>query len=158
MEPALAPLIRDMAVSGQPSEHALSSLADVRPLYVELDPSWDKRLIDHLIPKPFWLRFAPHAYGRSDRTAALEKGRRPFQRVLEVAQSPEHRDRATLIMLGARAREQAVALAALGDRDNVARVMTDLETIDPGQPFLTELETRLRQKPTGRIETDGLLQ
>ena len=158
MEPALAPLIRDMAVNGQPSEHALSSLADTRPLFVELDPSWDKQLVNHLVPKPFWLRFAPHGLGRSDRTASLEKGRRPFQRVLDAAQSADHRDRATLDMLGARAREQAVALAALGDRENVAQIVLDLKAIDPNHPFVTDLEARLRKKPTGRIETSGLLQ
>lgn len=158
MEPALGPLIRDVAVSGKPSEHALSSLADTRPLYVELDPTWDKRLIDHLIPKPFWLRFAPHAYGRSDRTAALEKGRRPFQRVLAVAQTPDHKDRATLAMLSARAEEQAYVLAALGDRENVADVCEDLKAIDPDHPFVTELSARLGKKPTGKVDVSGLIQ
>lgn len=158
LEPALAPLIRDMAVSGKPSENALSSLADARPLYVELDPSWDKRLVDHLIPKPFWLHFAPHAYGRSDRTMALEKGRRPFKRVLDAAQSPDHRDRATIAMLSARAEEQAIVLASLGDRENVGDLVADLRAIDPEHPFAAELESRLQKKATGRVDVSGLIQ
>ncbi len=158
MEPALAPLIRDIAVSGQPSESALSSLADARPLYVELDPSWDKRLVDHLIPKPFWLRFAPHAYGRSDRTASLEKGRRPFKRVLDAAQAPEHKDRATLTMLSARAQEQAIALAALGDRESVSELVGDLRSIDPDHPFAIEMDARMKKQAKGRIDVSGLLQ
>ena len=158
MEPALAPLIRDIAVSGQPSESALSSLADARPLYVELDPSWDRRLVDHLIPKPFWLRFAPHAYGRSDRTASLEKGRRPFKRVLDAAQAPEHKDRATLTMLSARAQEQAIALAALGDRESVSELVGDLRSIDPDHPFAIEMDARMKKQAKGRIDVSGLLQ
>lgn len=158
LEPALAPLIRDMAVSGKPSENALSTLADARPLYVELDPTWDARLVDHLIPKPFWLRFAPHAYGRSDRTMALEKGRRPFKRVLDAAQSPEHRDRATITMLSVRAQEQAIALAALGDRESVGELVEDLRAIDPDHPFVSEIEARLKKKASGRVDVSGLMQ
>ncbi|MFO0660672.1 MAG: hypothetical protein U0165_12700 [Polyangiaceae bacterium] len=37
-EPALAQMLRELATSGQPSEYSLSTLADARPLYVELDP------------------------------------------------------------------------------------------------------------------------
>ena len=158
VEPALAPLIRDMAVSGQPSESALSSLADARPLYVELDPSWDKRLVDHLIPKPFWLHFAPHAYGRSDRTLALEKGRRPFKRVLDAAQTAEHKDQATITMLSVRTQEQAIALAALGDRDSVGELVADLRAIDPDHAFANELEARMKKKATGRVDVSGLIQ
>jgi hypothetical protein len=158
LEPGLTALIRDVAVSGQPSELSLSTLADSRPLYVELDPSWDKRLIDHLIPKPFWLRFEPHPYGRSDRTAALEKGKRPFRRVLSAAQDADHRDCATLAMLGDRAREQAFALAALGDRQSVDELVGDLRAIDPNHPFVRELEARLRRKPKGRLDVSGLLE
>ncbi len=158
LEPALAPLIRDMAVSGMPSEGALSSLADARPLYVELDPSWDKRLVDHLIPKPFWLHFAPHAYGRSDRTMALEKGRRPFKRVLDAAQSPEHKDQATITMLSVRTQEQAIALAALGDRESVGELISDLRAIDPEHPFAAEVEARMKKHAKGRVDVSGLIQ
>jgi len=158
IEPALAPLVRDMAVDGKPSELALSQLADIRPLFVELDPSWDRRLVDHLVPQPFWLKFAPHAYGPSDRRAALKKGRRPFRRVLDAAQNAEHRDRATLAMLRHRAEEQAVALATLGDRDSVEQILDDLRAIDPEQPFLKDLEGRLKKKPRGRVDVVGLLE
>jgi hypothetical protein len=158
LEPGLSALIRDVAVSGQPSELSLSTLADQRPLFVELDPTWDKRLVNHLIPRPFWLRFGPHAFGRSDRAAALEKGRRPFQRVLDHAQTSEHRDRATLTMLGARAREQAVALAALGDRESVSEIVDDLKAINPEDPFLRDLDKRLRRRARGSVDVDGLIQ
>ncbi|HEV8549936.1 MAG TPA: hypothetical protein VGQ57_12925, partial [Polyangiaceae bacterium] len=48
-EPALAPLLRDLALGGKPSEYALTSLADARALFVELDASWDERLNEHVV-------------------------------------------------------------------------------------------------------------
>lgn len=156
-EPALAPLVRDLVISGRPSEYALSTLADARPLFVELDPEWDRRLVHHLIPRPLWLGFAPHALGRSDRTAALERGHRSFSRVLAVARTPDYRDAATLSVLTARAREQAVVLASLGDRDSVADLLLGLRDIDPGDPIAAELEARLGEKRRGGVDVAGLI-
>jgi len=158
LEPELADLIRDVAIGGVPSEYALSTLADVRPLYVEITSSWDERLLDHLIPEPLWLRFAPHAVGRSDRVPSLRRGRSAFARVLEKARTPQHRDEATLSVLAAHAREQAVALAALGDRTSVTDVLHDLTEIRPEDPFLAEMQQRLAQRSRGREEMLSLLQ
>jgi len=143
-EPAVAPLIRDVAITGKASEYSLAALADARPLYVELDPSWDKRLLEHLLPTPLWLAFTAHTLGRSDRNAALseEDGRRALRRILGVARQPE-RDTATLSVLGARAKEQAVVLAALGDRDSARHALSALERIEPGSAFATKLEREL---------------
>jgi hypothetical protein len=154
---ALAPLIREMAISGRPSEYALSSLADSRPVYLELDPSWDYRLIEHLLPRPFWLRFSPHALGRSDRSASLGKSRRAFRRVLDAATRPPQRDAATLAVLSARASEQAVALAALGDREGLAGILEDLRRIDPAHSVAAEVSARLERREKGRIDVAGLL-
>jgi hypothetical protein len=78
--------------------------------------------------------------------------------VLAAAQNAEHRDNATLAMLRHRAEEQAVALATLGDRDSVEQSLDDLKAIDPEQPFLKDLEGRLKQKPRGRVDVVGLLE
>jgi hypothetical protein len=147
-EPAMAPLVRDLAMNGRPSEYALATLADARPLYVELDPEWDRRLLDHLRPTPLWLGFTSHTLGRSDRTSALtsEEGRRAFRRVLGVAKGTVPADPATLAVLGARAREQAIVLAALGDRDSARRVLVDLGRIEPRSVFATKLEETLSAK------------
>jgi hypothetical protein len=153
----LAPLIREMAISGRPSEYALSTLADARPLFLELDPSWDRRLVDHLQPRPFWLGFAPHALGRSDRAASLSKSRRAFRRVLDVATRPPARDAATLAVLSTRASEQAVALAALGDREGVLGILDDLRRIDPAHAVATEMAARFARQQKGRIDVAGLL-
>jgi hypothetical protein len=157
-EPALVPLVRDVAMSGRASEYSLATLADARPLYVELDPVWDKRLLDHLRPTPLWLGFTPHTLGRSDRSSALaaEEGRRAFRRVLGVAKGVPAGDSATLAVLGARAKEQAVVLAALGDRDSARRVLGDLGRIEPRSEFAARLEERLVTR--GPVDARSLLQ
>jgi hypothetical protein len=157
-EPSLAPLIRDLATTGRTSEYSLADLAETRPLFVDLDPGWDKRLLDHLRPTPLWLGFTPHTLGRSDRRAALEddSGRRAFLRVLGVAKNVPGGDPATLAILGARAREHAVVLAALGDRDSTRRVLRDVRRIDPDSPFAPAAESRLSGK--GPVDLRSLLE
>lgn len=147
-EPAMGPLIRDVTMTGKSSEYALTELADVRPVYVELDPSWDQRLLSHVRPAPLWLSFVPHTLGRSDRTSALAEaeGRRAFSRVLDVAQSVPGGDRATLSMLGARAREKAIVLAALGDRDSARRSLAELARVEPSPELAAKLEEQLQGK------------
>ncbi|MCA9641627.1 MAG: hypothetical protein H6718_07420 [Polyangiaceae bacterium] len=156
-EPTLSPLLRDVAVSGVPGEFALSSLADVRPLYVELDPRWDTRLVDHLVPEPMWLAFAPTALGRSDRGASLEKGREAFSEVLQIAKNPKGRDEATLAMLEVRAKEQVLALAALNDKQSVASLVDDLKQIDPTDPLVARLEKQLETHRRRRLDVSHIL-
>jgi hypothetical protein len=156
-EPALAPLVRDLVISGRPSEYALSTLADARPLYVELDPSWDQRLMHHLVPRPLWLGFAPHALGRSDRAVALERGQLAFERVLAAAKSRDYRDLATLSILSSRAREQAVVLAKLGDRDSVQDLLGGLLEIDPDDAVAAQIAARLESSRRGGVDVAGLI-
>ena len=156
MEPAMAGLVRDMAIAGRPSEYSLSALADARPLYVELDPTWDRRLFDHLVPGTMWIRFAPHALGRSDRRLALEREKSAFERVWGSASDPIQRDEATLAMLMLRGRDRAVALAALGDRRSVGATLEALRRVDGADPVLAELSHRL-DRGRGRVDIAGLL-
>jgi len=136
-------------MTGRTSEFALTSLADARPLFVELDPAWDLRLFDHLRPTPLWLGFTPHTLGRSDRGIAVsdDSGRRAFRRVLAVAKGVPGGDAATLAVLAANAREQAIVLAALGDKDSTRRVLADLAHIDPSSGLPARLEEQLRAPP-----------
>jgi hypothetical protein len=156
-EPALAPLVRDLVISGRPSEYALSTLADARPLYVELDPSWDQRLMHHLIPRPLWLGFSPHPLGRSDRDAALERGQRAFERVLAAAKLGSYRDAATLSILSSRAREQAVTLAKLGDRDSAHELIAALREINPDDQIAAQITERLDASKRGGVDVAGLI-
>ncbi len=148
LEPRLAPLVRELRVSGKPSEYALSTLADSRPLYLEFDPRWDQRLLDHVLPDAFWMRFAPQALGRSDRTAALEGGQGAFTRVLRAATEPVV-DAATLTMLSGRTREQAVMLAALGDRESATTLVEQLGELPEERRFVTRVLEQLKERRRG---------
>lgn len=160
-EPALLPLLREMLVSGRPTEYALSSLADARPLFVEFDPKWDRRLASHLVPGTFWMRFSPHPLGSSDRSVAIDGARASFERVLASADHPGYRDATTLAVLGAQASEQALVLAALGDRAGLAHALDNLARVEPpgtGTPRVAEeLRIRAEAVPKGPLDVSDLL-
>jgi hypothetical protein len=157
VEPALGPLIRDIAINGRPSEFALSTLADARSLHVELDPAWDPRLFDHLVPSSLWLRFAPHALGRSDRRAGLPSSHESLGRVLSFADGFEHRDEATLGVLAQSAAEQALLLASLGDRSLARRTLDHLKTISPEHVLVAPIEQHLNAQAHARLDLTALL-
>ena len=130
-EPALAPLIREMALSGAPTEFSLSTLSDARPLFVEIDSRWPKRLRDHLAPRAFFLRFSAHPLGRSDRAQSLKENDDGWQRALSAATRPGARDAATLAVMQSELRDRAQLLVDAGDRDAAQQCVQSLFTIDP---------------------------
>ena len=151
LEPHLAPLVRELRMNGRPSEYALSSLADARPLFLEFDPSWDGRLLEHVLPHPFWMRFEPHAVGRSDRTVALDDGKQAFARVLGAIDQ-RYPDQTTLGMLTLRAREQTVMLAALGDRENAHTLIDQLRQLPSERAFVSSMDQKLADKAKRRVD------
>ncbi|MDF3067645.1 MAG: hypothetical protein K0R38_3246 [Polyangiaceae bacterium] len=142
-EAALAPLVREMALAGQPSEFSLSSLSDARPLFVEIDPRWPKRLRDHLAPRAFFPQFSPHPLGRSDRAESLKEGAQGWQRALAVATKSGARDAATLAVMQAELRDRAQLLVDAGDREAAAVAVQSLLTIDAQDPVAAALTARL---------------
>jgi hypothetical protein len=142
-EPALAPLIREMALSGAPTEFSLSTLSDARPLFAELDSRWSKRLRDHLAPRAFFPRFYSHPLGRSDRAQSLRESDDGWQRALAVANRSGARDLATLAVLQSELRDRAHLLFDAGDRDAAQTTVQALFTIDPHDPVGAELTSRL---------------
>ncbi|MGC4069565.1 MAG: hypothetical protein QM784_33900 [Polyangiaceae bacterium] len=79
-EPALAAVLRELAINGRPSEFALSALSDERPVYLEFDPNWDMRLREHLLPLPFLSRIYSQSLGRSDRAPVLGESQQQLTR------------------------------------------------------------------------------
>jgi hypothetical protein len=141
-EPALAPLMREMALNGAPSEFALSSLADARPLFVEFDSRWGKRLRDHLAPRAFFPRFAAHPLGRSDRKSSLEGSEEGLQRVLTAARQPPA-DAATLAVLQGELASRAELLLEFGDFEAAESVLASLHALAPQSTLTGELQARL---------------
>lgn len=145
-EPALAPLIREVALSGRPSEYALSTLADARPLSVEFDPMFDHAQLEHLIPQPFFMRFAPEPLGRSDRVAGLSQSADEFHAVLQATERDGSRDEATRSVLLAETRGQALVAAALNDRQNLIDILATAHSLDPSDALAHELSAQLKAK------------
>jgi hypothetical protein len=148
-EPALAPLVREMALSGAPTEFSLSSLSDARPLFVEVDPRWPKRLRDHLAPRAFFLRFSAHPLGRSDRAQSLKENDDGWQRALAVATRQGARDAATLAVMQSELRDRAQLLVDAGDREAAELAVQSLVAIDPRDTVaatLTSLLTAARDR------------
>jgi hypothetical protein len=156
-EPALAPLIREVALSGRPSEYALSSLADARPLFVEFDPSFARAELEHLVPQAFFMRFAPQPLGRSDRVAALSQGSSEFRTVLAATERDGARDLATRSVLMAETRGQALVAAALNDRMNLESILATAHRLDPEDALAREIVAQLKAKPRGELSLAKLL-
>ena len=156
-EPALAPLIREVALSGRPSEYALSSLADARPLFVEFDPEFDHAQLEHLIPAPFFMHFAPEPLGRSDRVAGLLDGADEFRSVIAETDHDGALDTATRSVLLAETHGQALVAAALGDRKIVEAALNVARELDANDPLARELSAQLKAKPRGELSLAQLL-
>jgi hypothetical protein len=150
-EPALAPLIREVALSGRPSEYALSTLADARPLRVEFDPQFDRAQLQHLVPEPFFMRFAPEPLGRSDRTAATLEGVDELRAVIAATERDGTQDAATRSVLLAEVRGQALVAAALNDKANLDLALRTVHTLDANDTLASDLAAQLKAKPRAEL-------
>lgn len=129
-EPLLDPLIRDLNSAGAPSEHALNVLADARPVFVEADARWDRRLLEHLLPSPFLPRFSPHALGRSDRLAAWNAELPRIEALTRDIQGELSLDHATLTLLSTEIAKLEAAIRRAGDGKIADLVLAERERID----------------------------
>lgn len=116
-EPEVEPLLRDYAIAGEPTEYALSRLADVRPLHVEFDRAWSKRLVSHMTVDGCWLEYAPQPLGQSDRKLSTTASLRPIKRVMDAIAAPLVPDAATAGIVSETLRDQSTVLALLGEHD-----------------------------------------
>jgi len=139
-EAAFMGFVRDLAMDGRPKEHSLTTLADARPLLLELDPTWDDRLVSHLVAAGPWLRFAPQPLGRSDRERAFASARPAFERALQAATREDEKvDPATTAILAVLLRGHAASAGLLGDRDAALELLRDLQSLAPDDPLVAEL-------------------
>ncbi|WP_437278002.1 hypothetical protein WME90_43385 [Sorangium sp. So ce375] len=136
-ERKLAPLLRDFALAGEPSEFALSTLADVRPLYVELDPRWSKKLLGHLNVAGIWLEYAPQPLGASDRKLATAQSIVPLRRVLESLSIAAVPDTSTAAVLASTMRGQSDVVTLLGERVVAQSFLDRLGELARDDPFVS---------------------
>lgn len=157
-EPRIAGLIRDHATYGTASELSLSQLADARPLKVELDYDWDKRLLAYLTPDGVWSDVAPHALGRSDRKTSYATVQRSFTRILKHADTERGSDDRTLDRITSDLYHHALTSATLGDTDLAKRILRRLRRIRPDEPAWQHLQQKLETSPRGAPNVRVMLQ
>ncbi len=158
LEPALAPLLRELAIVGKPTEFSLSTLADVRPLFVEPDPTWDPRIRDHLLPGPLLCQLAPQSLGRSDRSAFVQASRGTLRRLAAAVGSEQPSDQATRQMIARRLRDQTTLLAGFGDRELLQPSLKVYRDLMGRDHWLEELERRLSSRTRGAIPVRDLFE
>ncbi|WP_437675114.1 hypothetical protein [Sorangium sp. So ce131] len=136
-ERKLAPLLRDFALAGEPGEFALSTLADVRPLHVEIDPRWSKKLLGHLNVAGVWLEYAPQPLGASDRKLATAQSIVPLRRVLEALSAAAVPDTSTAAVLASTMRGQSDVVSLLGERVVAQSFLDRLGELAQEDPFVS---------------------
>jgi hypothetical protein len=144
-EPALQLLLIDLSLGSIPSERALSTLVDARPVYVEPTPDWDPRLLEHLEPGVPLSRLWPHALARSDRLRAWERSPSSTARVFQAAQAGVPADEAMLNLLREDFQQLAATLARV---DSVAQ-----KRVAEASPFAPRASVDAAQVP---LATAGL--
>lgn len=140
-------LLRDMALAGTPSEHALSALADARPLFVELFPGWPQPLFRHLSVKGMWLEYAPEPRGPSDRKMALASQGATLSRVLRAAAGESQADPSTGAIVAATIHDQAAMLLALGELTTAQVFLSKVTELTPQRGAVTAAPARAQAPP-----------
>jgi len=143
-EPALEVLLRDLSVSETPSERAITRLVDVRPVYLEPNENWDRRLLEHLGPGVPLAQFSPHALGRSDRLAAIEKLPDSIKRIEENSKTGLTQENATRLMLDNSLSRSIAVLEAIKD----GPAQRALEALKPRRQGEGEAEAEEGESPS----------
>jgi hypothetical protein len=124
----------------------LSTLADARPLFVELDSSWDERLSEHVVPEAFWLRFHSNPVGRSDRTLAVARAGSRFERLMRAVTPGESIESgATHAVVVASLRQRALFLSARRDYETTAQTLDRLMKLEPNDEVAARLRAELER-------------
>jgi hypothetical protein len=149
-EPSVAQLLRDFALTGQASEYGLSLLADARPLLVELDHRWDKRIITHLAVDGPWLRYAPQVLGRSDRKVNKTHVLADEGRITIGIRAGVAPDGVTAAVVAKTLKEHTTALSMVGMGQTTVPLLDGVERLLARDPFVTSARLRLAYAQQGR--------
>lgn len=141
-EPSVSQLLQDFALHGQASEYGLSVLSDARPLLVELDPSWEQRVVDHLHVEGAWLRFEPQRLGRSERKLAAHVLHTDglVGATLVNLDVPDPR---SAQVVARTLKEHVSAMALVGMGEQTPGLIDGVERLSPHDPFVTAARLRV---------------
>jgi hypothetical protein len=157
-DPSSSPLLRQLWVNGSADEYSLSRLADERPVRVELDGSWDRRLLEHLRPDGLWFAFAAPALGASERQEAVAQVGAELRRTLELSGGDAALDGASRRALGDAIGAQALALARLERDEPARRLLSAALRIDRNSPLAREARQRLAESARDRLAASGRME
>ncbi len=141
MEPKLAPVVRDVALTGQVAEFSLATLAVERPLFAQYDSRWDRSLTRHLVPEGIFDRFEPEPHGVTDRRKGLDAFLPLRQKLARDLSLP--RDVAMTNMTATLLRSRLDALIAIDERETLPRAIDDLRAFAPDDPIANRLVLKL---------------
>lgn len=150
--PALVPLVRDMTLTGAPTELALSKLAAEREVVLFFSARWERALARHLVPDGVLDRFEPEPRGGSERQRGVALSEEALTPLARLYGGGVARTLATSTAELLRAR--VGALASIGERELAFRVLEQMRVFSPSDPFVASMETRLRAK--GSVELRDL--
>jgi len=159
-EPGIVPLLRDFALTGEASEFALSAVADRRPLYVELCPEWDDRLMSHLSIDGPWLRYFPEPLGKTDREPQRQQVWAPSGPLLRELVQGSPADDLTPHVVARTLKEHAATFSLLGMDSHAVQNLERIERIDAQDPFVTGARLRMayaKQTRRSSVELRDLL-
>ena len=140
-EPKLAPIVRDVALTGQVAEFSLAALAGERPLFAQYDSRWDRSLTRHLVPQGIFDRFEPEPHGVTDRKKGLDAFLPLRQKLAHDLASP--RDRVMTSITATLMRSRLDALTAIDERETLPRAVDDLRAFAPDDPIANRLVLKL---------------
>lgn len=135
----LEPLLRDFALTNEPSEFSLSKVADVRPLHVEFDAAWRPRLSTHLLISGLWLKYLPQPLGPSDRKQSVPMSEVPLRRVLAAVSATTLPDAPTSAVMQSTLRAHATVLGSFGDQEAAEGFLGKIDELAARDPFATRL-------------------
>ena len=135
----LEPLLRDFALTNEPSEFSLSKVADVRPLHVEFDAAWRPRLSTHLLVAGLWLKYLPQPLGPSDRKQSVPLSEVPLRRVLTAVTATILPDAPTSAVMQSTLRAHATVIGSLGDQEAAEGFLGKIDELAARDPFATRI-------------------
>jgi hypothetical protein len=140
-EPKLAPVVRDVALTGQIAEFSLASLAAERPVFAQYDSRWDRSLTRHLVPEGLFDRFEPEPHGVTDRRKGLDAFLPLRQKLARDLSLP--RDKEMTSITAAILRSRLDALTSIDERENLPHAIDDLRVFAPNDPVANRLVFKL---------------
>jgi hypothetical protein len=157
-EPSASLLLRQLWVYGTADEYSLSRVADERPVRVELDRAWDRRVLEHLRPDGLWLAFSAAALGASERREAVVQAGADVRRMLELSGGPAALDGASRRALGDALGAQALAFGGIEADDPARRLLARAWRIDRSSPLVREARQQLAEGERGRVAASGRME